>query len=204
MDELRLIKRCLSNDRPALDEFVGKYSRLIYNYIYAILRAKGRAPHAENVADIYQGVFLSLCENNFKKLRSFKARNNCSFPSYLRVITINFTLDYLRKNNKILFSLDEDHPGREGESLKDVLPDEKSRLDEDIISREKYDQLLDCIKRLTAQEKYLVQMHIYQRLDMEELARLFKASRGTLDMRKSRILEKLKNCFRRKKFMLDY
>ena len=203
MDELRLIKRCLSNDKQAWDEFVGKYSRLVYNYIYAVLRVKGRALSAENAADIYQGIFLSLCEDNFKKLRSFKARNNCAFPSYLRVITINFTLDYLRKNNKTILSLDEEPAQREGAYLKDVIADERARVDQVILSREKYEELIDCIKRLTAQEKYLVQMHIYQELNMEELAKLFKVSRGTLDMRKSRILEKLKNCFRRKNFVLD-
>ncbi|MDD4908222.1 MAG: sigma-70 family RNA polymerase sigma factor [Candidatus Omnitrophica bacterium] len=203
MDELRLIKRCVIKDKQAWDEFVDEYSRLIYNYIYAILRVKGREPGVESTADIYQGLFLSLCENNFKKLRNYQARNNCSFPSYLRVITINFTLDYLRKNNKIPLSLDEDL-AQEGLSLKGILADNKPLLDETVLIKEKYDQLADCIKVLTAQEKYLVQMHIYQGLDMGELAKLFKASRGSLDMRKSRILEKLKNCFRRKKFMLDY
>ena len=204
MDELQLIKRCLTKDKRAWDEFVVKYSRLIYNYIYSVFLAKGRTPSSENVADIYQGIFLSLYENNLKRMRSFKARNDCAFPSYLRVITINAALDHLRKNSRTIISLDEEPAREDRPSLKDAIADEKSFPDQYMASKEKHDQLLDCVKTLTAQEKYLVQMHIYQGLNMEELAKLCKASRGTLDMRKSRILEKLKNCFRRKKFMLDY
>lgn len=196
-----MIKRCVKKDKEAWDEFVTRYSRLIYNYIYAIFKAKGYKLSEDKASDIYQGIFLSLVRHNCRKLRSFRGRNNCSFTSWLRIITINFTLDYLRRMHQADISLDEDMDSNRGMQLKDILTDKEAGSDTLVLDKEKVEQLSECIKTLNTQEKYFVQMHIYQGLAMEEVAHLLKVERGTADMRKNRIIEKLKECFRRKNFM---
>ena len=194
-----MIRRCLKRDKEAWDELVAKYSRLIYNYIYSIFRDKGRIPDTDVISDIYQGVFFSLVQHNCRKLRSFKGRNNCSLSSWLRIITVNFTLDYVRKKHGDEISLEEG-PVNQAQ-LKDILADKRAEADEAVLDKERWAQLTECIKTLNTQERYFVHMHIYQYLEMEDMARLLKVGRSAADMRKSRIIGKLKECFRRKNFM---
>ena len=108
MDDLEFVQRCVSSDKPAWDEFVERYSRLIYNYIHSVFRIKGiNLSHQDNINDIFQSILLSLVKDNFKKLKSFRGKNGCTLASWLRQVTINFTLDYLR-SLKTDISLDEE------------------------------------------------------------------------------------------------
>jgi len=59
MTDLEFAARCVQGDKQAWDDFVEKYSRLIYTYINAALKQK--QPDlltSENTKDIFQG---SLC-----------------------------------------------------------------------------------------------------------------------------------------------
>ena len=96
MDDLEFVHRCASGDKQSWDEFVDRYSRLIYSYILSILNIKSRILPQDNINDIFQEIIYSLIKDNFKKLKSFKARNACSLASWLRQVTINCTIDYLR------------------------------------------------------------------------------------------------------------
>ena len=131
MSEREFIQRCLKNDKAAWDEFVDRYSRLIYNYIYSVFKIKGIAPSSDTINDLFQEIFLSLIKDNFQKLRQFKGRNNASLASWLRVITINFCLDHLKKEKKLSSSLEEDSKG-EGLSLGDIIADQHILADESL------------------------------------------------------------------------
>ena len=96
MDDLEFIQQCASGDKKAWDEFVDKYSRLIYNYIYSVLKTKGLTLAQENIEELFQEIFFSLIKDDFKKLKSFKGLNGCSFASWLRQVTVNFSIDYIR------------------------------------------------------------------------------------------------------------
>jgi DNA-directed RNA polymerase specialized sigma24 family protein len=56
----------------------------------------------EDTEDIYSSVFLSLIENNFKKLRQFRNKNACSLTTWLTIITSRMTIDYMRKDKRYL------------------------------------------------------------------------------------------------------
>ena len=118
MDDLKFIQGCLKGDKEVWSEFISRYSRLIYNYIYSVLSVKGRVLLSEQAEDIFQEIFHSLIKDNYKKLSTFQAKNGCSLASWLRQVTINFTIDYLRKLRPIasLDAQDED-----GLSLGDTI-----------------------------------------------------------------------------------
>jgi len=202
MDDLEFVRRCLKSDKQAWDEFVDKYSRLIYNYIHSISKTKGSILTQENAENIFQDIFLALIKDNFKKLRSFKARNGCSLASWLRQVVINYTIDYIRKL-KPLLSIDEESD--ESFSLKDILTDGSISHRDTITYEEKAGHLKDCIGRLNNDDKFFLELYINRGLSLEELKDLFKISRGAIDMRKSRIVERLRECFRSKGFLkLDF
>lgn len=202
MEEQGLIRRCLKNDKAAWDELVDRYSRLIYNYIYSVFKVKGINHSPDTISDLFQDIFLSLTKDNFRKLRQFKGKNNASLASWLRVITINFCLDYLKKEKKPALSLDEEF-GSEGGTLKDVLADQRIPADEQLTEQEKLQHLYDCIDILDTQEKYFLEMHIYRGISLGVLQTSLGVSRSAVDMQKSRLIKKLRDCFKDKGFQLD-
>jgi RNA polymerase sigma-70 factor, ECF subfamily len=98
--DTKLIKACLAQDKVAWDMFVEKYSRLICHAIVITLKKHLTAPENQVVDDLFHTVFLSLIENNYKKLRQFKWKSKLS--SWLHIIAVRTTIDYLRKQSKHL------------------------------------------------------------------------------------------------------
>ena len=202
MNDLEFVQRCVRGEKAAWDELVDKYSRLIYNYIHSILKLKGVNQFSQdNIRDLFQDIFLLLAQDNFKKLRSFKARNGCSLASWLRRIVINHTIDYIRRT-KSNISLDEETD--EGFSLKDILTDDSPSIKDTLSEKEKFVSLKDCIQELDIDDKYFVELHINKGLRLQELKEHFRVSRGAIDMRKSRIIDRLRECFKHKGFALDF
>ncbi|MCM8780371.1 MAG: RNA polymerase sigma factor [Candidatus Omnitrophica bacterium] len=202
MNDLEFVQRCVKSDTDAWNEFARRYSRLIYSCIYHILKTKTTSfINLDTVKDIFQDVLFSLVRDDYRKLKSFKAKNGCSLASWLRQVTINLTIDYLRKL-KPTVSLDEDNP--EGISLKDILADEEVSCANEIVFREKLDYLKDCIEELEAEEKYFLEMYLNQGLSLEEMSKVLRISRSALDMRKARIIRRLRECFKHRGFALDF
>lgn len=202
MNDLEFLQRCVKGDKRAWDEFVEKYSRLIYNYIYSVINSSSFKPSSEEyVNDIFQEIFVLLSRDNFKKLSSFGAKNGCSLASWLRQVVINYTIDYLRKFKPPMVSLDAEN--EEETSLEDILADDSVLVGDTLALKEKIAQLKECIRGLDTDDKYFLELYLGQGLLLEELKDVLRVSRGAIDMRKTRIIQRLKECFKRKGFLLD-
>lgn len=201
MNDLEFVQRCCRGENQAWDEFVEKYSRLIYSYINCVLKQKVPGLFSqENISDIFQDIFLSLTKDNFKKLRSFKSKNGCSLASWLRQVTINYSIDYARKF-KPAISLDEE-TGDEL-TIKELIADNTLTVQTKLNIEEKLAQLGKCVEGLDTDDRLFLEFHINKGLTLEDLRLVFKVSRGTIDMRKSRIIGRLRECFKNKGFSLD-
>ncbi|MCX5695025.1 MAG: sigma-70 family RNA polymerase sigma factor [Candidatus Omnitrophica bacterium] len=202
MEDLKFVQRCAKGDNSAWAEFVQQYSRLIYGYIHSVLKFKSQKQFTQdNINDIYQDIFVLLAKDNFRKLKTFKGKNGCSLASWLRQVTINYTIDYLRRV-KPAVSLEEEIG--EEMTLKDILADDSTPIKDILNFKEKLNGLKDCIGGLDRDDRYFLELNLNQHLTLEELRGLFKVSRGTVDMRKARIVQRLKDCFKKKGFLLDY
>ncbi|MFA5005670.1 MAG: sigma-70 family RNA polymerase sigma factor [Candidatus Omnitrophota bacterium] len=200
--DLGFVQGCLKGDKQSWNEFLSRYSRLIYHYIYNVLKTRGYHYNQEDVSDIYQDIFRLLIKDDYKKLSSFKAKNGCSLASWLRQVTINSTLDYLRKVKNPPVSIDDDSDG--SLALKDRLQDAAVSVPELLNNQEKLLTLKDCIGLLDTDEQYFLELFLNQGLKLEELRFHLKLNRGAVDMRKARIFKKLEDCFKSKGFGLDF
>lgn len=201
MNDFEFAQSCIRGDKHYRNEFVDKYSRLIYNYVGCVLQQKN--PHLatfENINDIFQEIFLSLFKDGFNKLKTFKAKNGCSLASWLRQVSINHTLDYVRKFRSAV-SLDEEDENTL--SLKDIIADSSPSVKVNLNNEERLFQLGECVRRLDTDEKYFVEFHIHRGLSLEAMKKVLRISRGAVDMRKKRIVDKLKECFKRKGFIVE-
>ncbi len=197
MDDLELVQRCVSRDKNAWNEFVEKYSRLIYKYIHSVLNNKGIAAGKSYCADICQEIFHSLISDNFKKLKSFRAKNGCSLASWLRQVTVNFTIDYVRKI-KPAVSMEVQQPDKA--ALKDIIPVDSISAAEALTDSEKVVALRECIDKLNTDDKYFLELYLNRGISPERLKNHFKVSRSAIDMRKLRLIGRLKDCFKSKGF----
>jgi len=198
MDDLEFIQRCVKGDKQSWNDFIDKYSRLIYNYIYSVLKTKGSALTQENINDLFQEIYLSLIKDNFKKLSSFKAKNGCSLASWLRQVTINFTIDYIRRL-KPAVSIDEEI--NDDFTLAEMLSSNLPSARDKISAQDQLADLKDCVNKLDNDEKYFLELHFNEDIGLNALKAHFKISRGAIDMRKSRIVERLRECFKEKGFI---
>lgn len=201
MEDLSLVSRCISGDKQAWDEFLNRYARLIFRFIYSCLR-QNNPNHisSETADDLFQEIIVTLAADNCKKLRSFEGRNGCSFASWLRQITVHFTIDHLRKARRTVTF---DEVVHSGFTLKETLEDISGRIIEAAEFKDQVVHLNDCVGALSIDEKYFLELHFVQELSIDSLSEHFMVSRGSLDMRKSRIVEKLRDCFRHKGILVD-
>lgn len=192
MDEVLFLQRCIQREPYAWDEFLATYSRLIYSAIYSALKVKHCSCDDSVVEDIFQDAVVFLMKDDCRKLRSFQGRNGCTFASWLRVVTGNFTVSYVRalKLGKMEELPQEDSLAKGGESEgSGSIPGRAQKA---------LSSLHECIRMLTVDDRYFLVLHLEQGLTIEQLKRFFRVTRGALDMRKSRLIVRLKECFRRK------
>lgn len=201
MNDLDFVQRCVKGDKQAWAEFISRYSRLIYGCIHKSLMVYGRAQSdKDTAAELFQETFASLIKDNYKKLRSFKARNGSSLAGWLKQVAVNLTVDCLRKRRPAV-SLDEE--GADGLSLKEKLADGSVPVDEQACGHEQLEQLAQCIQELDTDDKFFLELHLNRGLGLEELKDILGISRPAADMRKSRIISRLRECFKSKGFALD-
>lgn len=197
MDDLEFIQSCLRGEKQAWSDFILRYSRLIYNYIYSVLTIQGCRLSQGEVEDIFQEIFHSLIKDNYKKLSTYRGRNGCSLGSWLRQVTINFTIDYLRRL-KPAVSI---HAQEENGGLQDTLSDSNPGAAQFLNSEENRRTLEKCIGSLELEEQYFLELFLNQELDLDQIMEHLRLNRGAVDMRRSRILRKLRDCFRKKGFL---
>ena len=92
-DEKDLLERVIGEQPGAFDEFLERYRALVYSVLYG----KGFGFPSDYMDDIYQSFVVALTKDNYRKLRAFQGRNNCSLATFLQVVTTRFALDELRK-----------------------------------------------------------------------------------------------------------
>lgn len=90
MDDSELVKDILSGNIESFDKIINKYEYPVYRFILAMVR------DTEEAKDLTQDVFITL----YNKLYMY--RGKCKFSSWLYKIARNKSMDYIRKNKKII------------------------------------------------------------------------------------------------------
>jgi RNA polymerase sigma-70 factor (ECF subfamily) len=192
-DERELIERCLSEGQDGWDEFVERYSDLVYSSIHHTLRGRGVRLQADEVSDLHNGIFLSFIEKNAHKLRQFDGR--CRLTSWVKVVSVNYTIDRLRKQRRVT-SLD-DTTGS-GPSLIETLESPERSATTSLLRQEEVGTLQDVIAKLGKSERELLDLLFFQERPFPEIAERLGTSLGAVYTRKNRLLNKIKSRFEKK------
>lgn len=184
--EKTLVVGCVNGEKAAWDAFVLQYSALVYHTIRKTFSLYHTEPRADLVEDLFQEFFLSLIQDDFKKLRQFRGDRGCSLASWLRVVAARLTIDFLRKQKTTVNATDTD-------TIKSNQPDPPGSLIDDEEER----LLSQAVQALPPRDRLFVDLHFRQALPPEEIAAILKVSVSAVYTQKSRILDKLRETLKK-------
>jgi len=198
VSESDLLRACLDGNKEAWNACVIKFSKLIYHSLIHTFKAKSFEFNEELLNDLYQDVFLSLFKDDFKKLRQFKGKNDCSLSSWLRMIATRTAIDFMRTQKGPDSS---DSHSIEGVDHLANLSNGRNLPSDSIEKLEWYQLLKRLIDELSSQDRYLFDLCYNQELPDREIAQILNLSIDAVYMRKSRLKEKLKIIIQKKKLL---
>lgn len=194
-DDFRLLEECIRGKKEAWDTFVTRFSRLVYYSINKTLKLHTHNPPQEDVDDVFNGIFLSFIENDYKKLRQFEGKQGCTLSSWIRLISIRHTIDFLR-GQKRQISLDDD--SNDTRPMVDTLQDNRASVDEIIELSETEKMMKEAIDELPSSDRLFIRLQYEKDLPPEEIAIIINASVNTVYSKKNRIRQKIKKIIRDK------
>jgi RNA polymerase sigma-70 factor (ECF subfamily) len=193
-----LLKRCIEGNSEARAVFVEKYSRLIYSCIHETLRMNCSDFLREDIEDIFNDIFLSLFKDDCKKLRQFRGDNNCTVASWLRIIAINTTRNFITRNRTFI-SLENDSD--QGLAQIDKRPNPGPSALDQLIDSEEIVLFKQLINELKHDDRLLLTYYYKGDIPPEEIAKIMNITVNTVYSKISRTKKRLKEILESKKLL---
>jgi len=184
--EKELITLCIQGNKDAWRDFVCRYSSLVYYIIQKVLYSSDAM--REDVDDLHNEIFLSIINNNGKKLRQYEGKNGCSISSWVRMIAVRSTIDYLRKKRDTLSLSDEEikcTAEQRSASSRNPL--------QDLEDLERKQLLQDVITALPQKDQLFLKLFYYKETPPQEIARILNSSTSAVYSRANYLREKLRD-----------
>lgn len=185
-NELELLRDCIDAKPGAWDVFVKQFSKLIYYSINKTLKVYSGKVQPEDVEDLYSGTFLLFLRDDYKKLRQF--RGGCSLSSWVRLVTVRHTIDFLRsqKHHVSIDSADDDTL-----PLSETIRDNSRPVDDRLEDAETGRMFSEAVASLNASDQLFMKCYFEKELPVEEIAVIMDVSINTIYSRKKRVREKI-------------
>jgi len=104
--------QCIRQDKEAWNDFTERYGTKIYNYIRHTLNKYDYVWQEDDINEILHNVFLTLIDDDCRRLSNFRGNNERSFLAYLRTISFHVAVDYLMEWDSFI----------DFDAVQDVLP----------------------------------------------------------------------------------
>lgn len=172
-EEVGMIKRAKAGDKRAFNHIFRKYKSFVEGILFHYLKDIDEAKDITNI------VFLKV----YEKLSTFTAYN--SFGGWLRIITNNTAIDYLRTVNKsnIFFNSKED---------KTLLDYKDYSSDDEIINHLTYTQILELFNKLPELKREICLMFYQDRMTVKDISEILNVPTGTIKSVLSRTRKRIK------------
>ncbi len=103
MDDSPDLAALFAGERSAWDAFIRRYAAVIHAAVLRKLLPAGRGEDAEDVA---QDVFVKLCREDFRLLRTYDPAR-AKLSTWLTVMAVTSAIDHLRRHARPRVSLEE-------------------------------------------------------------------------------------------------
>ena len=181
MEERELILSARNGDMDAFRELFEVNKRKVFALAYRYAKNK------EDAEDILQDTFIKA----YQKLDKFHTNEGTSFTSWLYRISINSSIDLLRKKNKMedrffdpdnldkLSSQDEGNDPEHSTGLNDMR-----------------DRISAVLNKLTARQRMIFILRHYQQLSTQEISEYMGCSQGSVKKQLFRAVSSIKDHFK--------
>lgn len=179
-----LVRQCLSGDAEAWNNFIDRFSGLVYWAIKRKLSRYNSAHLVSDAEDIYQRLFASIWEK--KSLAAVSDRDNIA--PWLIVLASNLTIDFMRRKK------------REEDFLQDGLTTEAPIIDEDsvIFVKERVDLLNEAMCLLSETERAYLELSYLSGKRHKEIADIFNTPANTVSTVIARAKDKIRRFIEKK------
>jgi RNA polymerase sigma-70 factor (ECF subfamily) len=196
LSDKELLENCIEGDPEARNVFVEKYARLIYGSVHETLRLNCSGYIREDIEDIFNDILLSFFRDDSKKLRQFRGDNNCTVASWLRIIAINTTRNFIARK-KTFISL-EDAPG-DGPARIDRMSSHEPSALKRLMDSEEIMLFRELLKELKPDDRLVLKYYYKSDISPEEIAKIMNITVNTVYSKISRTKKRLKEILENKK-----
>lgn len=179
MTEKQLIKDCQKGVKSSQYELVKRYSAMLMSVSRRYVRDEAAAK------DVLQESLIKI----FGNIDKYKPIG--SFEGWMRTITTRCALSWLRKNSKLMNSIEEEHIKEEGQ-----VPDIYMKLDAD--------DILEIIEELPEGYRTVFNLYVIEGYSHREVSEMLNisegASRSQLTRAKKALKEKLSTSYFQRKY----
>jgi len=199
MEEIELIKHCIQKDTLAWNEFITRYSGLVYWAIENKLKKWDYLYQPEDIEEIHQNVFSALWEKN--KLKQLKEHSKIA--SWLVIISGNEAIDYFRyrkaQTPPKAISLFEDIIQKDKAlTVADILPSKEPDPSSSAETNEIEKILEDTINSLSAKEHIIIKLNLLYNKKYREISEILHMPVGSVSTALKNIKIKLKKRLKEK------
>jgi RNA polymerase sigma factor (sigma-70 family) len=190
--EKALITSCIQGSKDAWRDFICRYSSLVYFMVQKVLYSRHCDVAREEIDDLHNDIFLSIIDHDGKKLRQYEGKNGCTVSSWVRMIAVRSTIDYLRKKRDTL-SLSEDETVR-------VVEQQSASSAGPLQSLEDFERkqlLQDAIAELPEKDQLFLKLFYYKETPPQEIAVILHLSTSAVYSRANYLREKLREALKK-------
>lgn len=184
-----LVQACVAGERPAWNELVARYTNLVYASILRAARGRGTHLSDDEVADLHQGIFLALYEDDCRRLRAFGGR--CKLSSWIKVVSVNLTIDQLRRRQRARKTFAPVPMTDDGVFIEPPSPG--GDVERHVMAIRDVDSLRQAVEALAEPDRILLDRLFAEEVPYEDIAAELGVSVGAIYTRKTRLLNRLRD-----------
>ncbi len=177
-----LVKRALEdNDRTAYAALMENYRDSIY---FMMLKMTNNKDDAEDLT-------IEAFGKAFKKLEQYTP--TYAFSTWLFKIASNNCIDFIRKKQQNVYSLDQEFQDSPGSGLARTISGDGLNPEESMINEQKKKIMRELVKKLKPHYRILIELRYFKELSYEEIAKELNLPMGTVKAKLFRARDFLSN-----------
>lgn len=169
-EEFEVIQRAVNGDQRAYEELMNRHHKDVYLEIYTRIRDE----------DTAKDLAIEAMTKAFTQLHTYQP--TFTFGTWLKRVTVNHTIDYLRKRKLYTTSSDEVYDYDEGEmriQVADYQPDPAEMLEK----KQRAAIVRNYVSKLKEAYRSLIELRYFNELSYEEIAETLGIPLGTVKAR---------------------
>jgi RNA polymerase sigma factor (sigma-70 family) len=155
-ENIKLIKQCQKGSNKAFDDLINQYSGLIYGICLRYCKNKYDAD------DLLQECLVTIIE----KIKSFRFEG--SFEGWIKRLSVNTAINYLRTKNKRMF-----------DDIDDNINTGGVNADENVFSKMNAEEIIKLINQLPEGYRTVFNMHVIDGYKHVEIAEMLNITDST-------------------------